>query len=42
MRYRDGRQKQSEVVIMMMPGSSAEPYRLLSWRDIDPDTRGGG
>jgi general secretion pathway protein K len=42
MRYREGRQKQSEVVIMMMPGSGAEPYRVLSWRDIDPDTRGGG
>jgi general secretion pathway protein K len=45
-RFKDGHQKMSEVVIMMMVGSVADPYRILSWKsDIDPTTgapRAGG
>jgi general secretion pathway protein K len=44
--FKDGHQKMSEVVIMMMVGSVADPYRILSWKsDIDPTTgapRAGG
>jgi general secretion pathway protein K len=44
--FEGGRQKISEVVIMMMVGSVADPYRILSWKsDIDPATgaaRAGG
>jgi general secretion pathway protein K len=42
MRYGNGRQKHAEVVIMTMPGSATDPYRILSWRDGDSENGGGG
>ena len=38
--YGDGHEKLSEVVIMMA-GSDAEPYHILSWHDIDPNNGNG-